>query len=197
VDRRWSTFDQLDPAVDWGARSLDNDWVHANAIYASPRGSVLLSMHFLNQIASISADFSHIEWRLGGVRATVTVDDPFSGQHTVAELEPGRVLLFDNGFERQAEKYSRAAEYMLGTTTAQKVWQWRPERDNWARVISSARRLANGNTVVGFGTQNDPGLGSTGPIEVYEVTREGGVVWHLTLGGTVSSMYRATPLNRF
>ena len=197
LNRRWSTFDQLDPALDWGARSVDNDWVHANALFASPRGNVLLSMHFLDQVASISADFSRIEWRLGGVRASITVDDPFSGQHTVAELEPGRVLLFDNGFARQAEKYSRAAEYVLGASTAQKVWQWRPERDNWARVISSARRLANGNTVVGFGTQSDPALGSTGPIEVYEVTREGRVVWHLTVGGTVSSMYRATPLFGF
>ncbi len=197
VSRRWSTFDQLNPDLDWGARSVNNDWVHANALFAGPSGNVLMSMHFLNQIAAISPDFSRIEWRLGGVRATITVDDPFSGQHTVAELAPGRILVFDNGYEREAEKYSRAAEYQLGATTATKIWQWRPERDNWARVISSARRLPNGNTLVGFGTQNDPVLGATGPIEAYEVTREGRVVWHLTVGGAVSSMYRATPLNDF
>jgi hypothetical protein len=197
VARRWSSFDQLDPALDWGARSVNRDWVHANALFASARGNVLISMHFLDQVASIAPDFSRLEWRLGGVRATITVDDPFSGQHTAAELEPGRVLVFDNGFARETERYSRAAEYVLGQATAQKVWQWRPERDNWARVISSARRLPNGNTLVGFGTQSDPALGSTGPIEVYEVTRQGTVVWHLTIGGTVSSMYRATPLPDF
>ena len=40
-------------------------------------------------------------------------------------------------------------------------------------------------------------VGSTGPIEVYEVTQAGEVAWHLEVGGAVSSMYRATPLFEF
>jgi hypothetical protein len=197
VAKRWSSFDVLDPDRDWGARSVAGDWLHANSVSWGRRGNVVMSLHFLNQIISIAPGFGTLEWRLGGIGATHDVDDPFSGQHTAREIARGRVLLFDNGFEREVERYSRAVEYQLQGPGAVKVWEWRPARDNWARVISSARRLPNGNTVVGFGTPRDAPPGATGPIEVYEVTRSGRVVWHLTLGGAVSSMYRATPLLSF
>ena len=194
---RWNSFDHLDPEVDRGKRSRASDWLHANSVSVGPRGSILVSLHFLNQVISIAPDFQTLDWRLGGVGATIDVADPFSGQHTAAELFPGRVLVFDNGFERVDERYSRAAEYQLGADAAELVWEWRPERDNWARVISSARRLPQGNTLVSFGTRSDSVLGTTGPIEVYEVTVDGDVVWHLTVGGDVASMYRATPLFEF
>jgi hypothetical protein len=51
--------------------------------------------------------------------------------------------------------------------------------------------------MVSFGTPRDEPPGSTGPIEAYEVTRAGQVVWHLTVDERVSSIYRATPLGRF
>lgn len=195
--RRWSAFDHLDPSVDRGDRSRASDWLHANSLWVGPRGNVVLSLHFLNQVLSIAPEFGAIEWRLGGVGATITVSEPFSGQHTAAEMSEGQVLLFDNGFERTEERYSRAIEYRFDGSVAHPVWQWRPDRDNWARIISSARRLPNGNTLVAFGTGSNEGLGTTGPIEVFEVTNVGHVVWHLEVGGDVSSMYRATPLDEF
>lgn len=197
VVRRWSAFDHLDPETDRGPRFRRTDWLHANSLTVGSRGNVLLSLHFLDQVLSIAPDMLSLEWRLGGVGATIAVDDAFSGQHTAAETVPGRVLLFDNGFAREEAQYSRAVEYELGDATATKLWEWRPTQDNWARVISSAWRMPNGHTMVAFGTERDPMLGSTGPIEVYEVTRGGEVVWHLRLGGRVSSMYRATPLFGF
>lgn len=195
--RQWSTFDDLDPEVDRGDRSRSDDWVHANSVSVGASGAIVLSMHFLDQVVAIDPENGALRWRLGGVGATVQVADPFSGQHTAAEIEPGRILLFDNGFSREEERYSRAAEYVIEGDAARLEWQWRPDRDNWARVISSARRLPNGHTLVAFGLRADEQLGSTGPIEAYEVTRDGEVVWHLTVDGLVSSMYRATPLDEF
>jgi hypothetical protein len=197
VARRWSSFDQLVPEVDRGARSRTTDWVHANSLSIGPSGRILVSSPFLNQVLAVAPDYGSLEWRLGGVGATILVDDPFSGQHTAAEVSPGRVLLFDNGFERTVERYSRAVEYEITGPTARKVWEWRPPRDNWSRLLSSARRLPNGNTLVGFGLLASTTLGSTGPIEVYEVTPAGDIVWHLVLDGAVQSMYRATPLWEF
>ena len=193
----WSTHDHFDPEVDRGERSQTSDWVHANSVSVGASGAIILSMHFLDQVVAIEPDHATLRWRLGGVGATVRVEDPFSGQHTAAELEPNRVLVFDNGFSREQERYSRAAEYVIEGSVARLDWEWRPERDNWARVISSARRLPNGNTMVGFGLPQSAQLGSTGPIEAYEVTRDGQVVWHLAVDGLVSSMYRATPLFEF
>jgi hypothetical protein len=190
--RRWSSHDFLDPAVDWGPRSTDNDWLHANALHIGARGNILLSLRRLNQVISIAPDWSRIEWRLGGIGATIQVpeDDPFTGQHTPAEVGPGRILLFDNRHELGG--YSRAVEFELAGNQARKVWEWRPARDNFAFAVSSARRLPNGNTLVGFGMR--PGLnGSTGPIEVYEVSSGGDVLWHVVIDG-VDTMYRAEPL---
>ena len=197
VARRWSSFDHLDWVLDRGPRSVAHDWLHANSIAFGPDGNVLVSLHFLNQVISIAPGFDALEWRLGGTRATIPVEDPFSGQHTARSVGPDRILLFDNGFERVTERYSRAVEYSIADGTGRIVWEWRPERDNWARVISGAQRMSNGHTLVGFGTAADlGGLGTTGPIEVYEVNEGGAVVWHLLIEGEVSSMYRATPLDR-
>ena len=197
ITRIWSAFDHLDPELDRGERSRPDDWVHANSVSVGASGAILVSLHFLDQVVAIDRRGADLLWRLGGVRATITVDDPFSGQHTAAEVDPGRVLLFDNGFARTAERFSRAVEYSLSASTARPAWEWRPERDNWARVISSARRTATGNTIVGFGLTANEGLGTTGPIEVYEVTPAGRVRWHLVVGGLVRTMYRATPLEEF
>ena len=195
VERRWTAFDHLDWTLDRSDRSRADDWLHANSVAFGPDGNVLVSFHFLNQVVSIAPGFGGLEWRLGGVRSTIAVPDPpFSGQHTARAVGPGRMLLFDNGYEREVERYSRAVEYELEEETARTVWEWRPERDNWAKVISGAARMSNGHTLVGFGTLADADSGTTGPIEVYEVDDDGVVRWHLEVGGEVRSMYRATPL---
>lgn len=196
--RRWSSFTHLDPKTDWGSRSVRDDWLHANSLSIGPAGNVVVSFHFLNQVISLSPDLQRVQWRLGGVNATVAVSgEPFSGQHNVQEVSPGHVLMFDNGYERFTERYSRAVEFALQGATATTVWQWRPPHDNWSRIISSVRRLPNGNSVVGFGATPALVSGATGPIEVYEVNPGGGVVWHLVVSGAVTSMYRATPILAF
>lgn len=195
--KRWSSFDHLNADVDRGERSVRSDWFHPNAISYGDRNNILLSLHFLNQIISIAPDFQSFEWRLGGVRATIPVSDPFTGQHCVSELSKGTILMFDNGYERTTERYSRALELQIDGDSVRKSWEWRPSKDNWSRVISSARRLPNGNTLVGFGFPYNQALGSTGPIEAYEITRGKSVVWHLLVEGKVGSMYRATALGEF
>jgi hypothetical protein len=157
----------------------------------------VISLPFLNQVLSIRSDFQAIEWRLGGYQADVLVggDGEFSGQHTAAEVAPGRVLVFDNGWDRDAEpRYSRALELQLDLThgTASPAWSFLAPSGNYAGAISSARRLPNGNTLVQFGLA--AGIaGSTGPVEAYEVTPDGTVQWHVRLSNLQIS-YRATPL---
>jgi hypothetical protein len=190
--KRWSAFDALDPHHDRGARSREENWLHANALWLGTRGNVLVSSHFLNQIFSIAPDFQALEWRMGGTNATIMVDEGerFSGQHTAAEVEDGRILLFDNRHEEG--EYSRAVEFELDGDRARQVWEWRPTRDNFASVISSARRRPGGSTLVAFGTS--AGLaGASGPVEVYEVSRQGVVLWHLEVDG-LFALYRAEPL---
>lgn len=190
----WSSFDHLSAHADRGTRYSATDWLHANSISRSPRGNTLVSLHRLNQIISIAAGYETLEWRLGGTNATIQVPDEerFSGQHTASEVGIGRILLFDNGLER-SEPFARAIEWELTGASARKVWEFRPTPDNWSRAVSSVRRLDNGNSFIGFGMSR--GLaGSTGPVEVYEVTQTGAVVWHLVMREGIQLMYRATPL---
>ena len=63
---------------------------------------------------------------------------------------------------------------------------------NFASAVSSARRMLNGNTLVGFGMGAGV-AGSTGPTEVFEVTSSGDVEWHLVVSN-VWVMFRAEPL---
>jgi hypothetical protein len=196
--KRWTAFDVLSPTVDRTSRSTASDWLHANSLSIGPRGNLLISLHYLDQVISLAPGFGPIEWRLGGRSSTFAIapDARFSGQHTAAEVAPGRVLLFDNGYDRvDSARYSRAMEFRLdsNTTTAAKVWEFRPQPDIYARVVSSARRLANGNTVIAFG---DPAgfIGSSGPVAVFEEAPDARVVWRLQVDGNLALMYRGTPL---
>jgi hypothetical protein len=190
VVKRWSSWDQLSPASDRGPR-FTSEWMHANSLAFGPRRNVVLSAHFLDQVISIAPDWSGIEWRLGGVNATHALGEAerFSGQHTAQEIATDRVLLFDN--RHQQGGYSRAVELELRPGGARPVWQWTPPGQGYAHLVSSARRLWNGNTLVAFGLRE--GLeGSTG-TEAFEVAPGGEVLWHLELDG-VQVMYRVEPL---
>lgn len=189
LDKRWSSWDHFSLADTPAPRG--REWMHANALAIGPRQNVLLSVHHWNQVVSITADWRTIEWRLGGANATypLSAGDAFSGQHTPRETAPGRVLLFDNGTDRGG--YSRAVEYSLDAGTARTLWEWRSQPLNFASAVGSARRLANGHTMIAFGLP--AGLaGSTGPTEVYEVDASGTPVWHLVT--RTQTMYRAEPM---
>lgn len=155
------------------------------------------------KVVSIASDYQSIEWTVGGLNATysVTGDAVFSGQHTATELPSGNVLLFDNGYDRTSqEEYSRALELELDPQggVARHFWEFRPNPDNWARALRSARRLGNGNTFAAFGISSDITQGPwvrAGPIEVFEVTPGKEVAWHLSVEGETPMMYRATPLS--
>lgn len=191
TSRRWSSWDHMDPAEDRGPR-FGTEWLHANSLHVGPAGNTVVSFHYLNQVASITPDWDAFEWRLGGVNATIPVPeaDRFTGQHTARELDADRVLLFDNRLE-QAEP-SRAVELDISGPEATVVWSWASSAGNHSSAVSSARRLPGGNTLVGFG-MSEGLVGSTGPIEVFEVAPDGGVIWHLSILD-VRVMFRAEPI---
>jgi hypothetical protein len=189
--QRWTGWDHFTVA-NAPAPPVAGEWMHANSLAIGPRKNVVLSVHHWNQVISIAAGWTTIEWRLGGVGATAAVApaDAFSGQHTARELSANHVVVFDNGIDRGG--YSRAVEFAMNGSAASVNWEFRPSPVNFAAAIGSARRLANGHTLVAFGMSAGL-LGSTGPTEVYEVDEAGSPVWHLLL--STQSMFRAEPLD--
>jgi hypothetical protein len=199
IEKRWTAFDFFPPDVYRAPRSQLHDFFHGNSLSVGPRQNVVVSFHFQNMIFSIASDYQSIEWTLGGPTITFSLETSamFSGQHSATELPGDRVLLFDNGADREDDnKYSRALELKLDSPSgeARLLWQFRPEADNYARAISSAQRFDNGNTLVAFGMPEGSAGPTSGPIEVFEVSAGNEVLWHLEVGGGVPSMYRATAL---
>ncbi len=197
VVERWSVFDHLDWKTFRGPRSVPGNWLHGNGINLGPRGNVVFSFRNADYVISIAPDFSHVEWTLGGPEGTIALaaEERFYGQHYVSEPSAGRVLLFDNGFDRPGGSYSRVVEFAVDAEagTATKVWEFRHDPEIYAALVGSARRLANGNTVALFGMlagQN----GSTGPITAVEVDPALQVRWRLGIGGNITRIYRVSTI---
>ncbi|MBA3889699.1 MAG: aryl-sulfate sulfotransferase [Gemmatimonadaceae bacterium] len=197
VVRRWSAFDHLAWPADAGERSVAGNWLHGNGISFGPRGNVVMSLRNADRIISIAPDFSRLEWKLGGTTSTLALADAdrFFGQHYVTEPALGRLLVYDNGFDRPGGAYTRAIEYAIDTQagTATRVWQYRASPDIYSSLVGSARRLPNGNTTVLFGMLGGQS-GSSGPLSAVEVTPAGAVVWRMTVSPQLTRLYRVTPV---
>ncbi|MEO5509689.1 MAG: aryl-sulfate sulfotransferase, partial [Longimicrobiales bacterium] len=194
VVKRWTAFDFFDWKTQRTSQSAVSNWLHANALNVGPRGNYILSMRNMNQVASVAPDFKSVEWRLGGPGATITlpVTDLFYGQHGAREIADGRLLVFDNGFERPSGgSFSRAMEIAIDTNarTGTKKWEYRETPDNLAVRLGSVHRFSNGNTFITFGWL------SPSPIQIVEVTGAGQKVFTIAPAGTViEKIYASEPV---
>ncbi len=153
--------DVLDPRLDPLA-PLERriEWTHTNSICESDDGAqVLFSSKNTSRVGIIDKATKALAWRFG---QPVT-----SGQHHARWLPNGNIHLFDNGFRREGLTYSRVIE--VAPETSQIVWEYQanPPFSFFSPHISSADRLANGNTFICEGVSG----------RVFEVTRQGETVW--------------------
>ena len=185
----WSAADfwdieSPDQRVQWNPARPPIRWVHANSLNQGPRGNFILSSRNRNQIFSVSPDFSEVEWQLGGPDSDYSFpnpDDQFYRQHSASELANGAILVFDNGATRpdaEGGAYSRALELRLDDArgTAEKVWEFRPDPDVYARNLGDVQRLPNGGTLINFGRSEDP---ASIPVSLIETAPGGGEAFRL------------------
>jgi hypothetical protein len=194
----WSTEDHVDLAAERITGS--NDYAHLNSLYLLDDGDLLVSFRGLSSVFRIARTpragvaVGDVVWRLGGRRSDFTFPgDPFGGpcaQHTATQTsapgEPLRVMVFDNGALAQmcidqadrdgpahARTQSRAVEYELDEDagTATKVFEHAPD-GFFGAFTGSAFRMANGNTLIGWGNNVQETAAS-------EVDADGNVLWTL------------------
>ena len=194
----WSTEDHVDLAVERVSGS--NDYAHLNSVHVLDDGDLLASFRGLSSVFRIArraragVAVGDVLWRLGGRRSDFDfVGDPFGGpcaQHTATQTstagEPLRVMVFDNGAlnamcvdqkdpagAASARTQSRAVEYELDEAagTATMVFQHAPA-GYFGAFTGSAYRMANGNTLIGWGNNVQETTAS-------EVDAGGNVVWAL------------------
>ncbi len=118
--------------------------------------NVLVCFRHQDRIAVFDWDQSTLVWAWG--------QGELDGPHDAQVLPSGNILVFDNGLARG---WSRVIE--IEPLTRKIVWEYRaPQpKDFYTASKGSNQRLANGNTLI---TNSDNG-------HVFEVTRDGQVVW--------------------
>lgn len=185
----WSLFDHLqpDPETD------DEDWCHPNSVTVDEADdAVYLSCRWLGVIKARRSGDQEILWTLGeGLDGGTFGFDPegmgFADQHDPELHDDGTILIFDNGgyapFSNE-DFHTRVLEYALDESSrvATLVWSFPGEfavdtwyRDDWYTPFwGDADRLGNGNVLITAGLRSSADNG-----RIFEVSREGEVVWEL------------------
>ena len=133
-----------------------NDIDHANSVTIAPVGNYIVSWRNTGEITKSIAATGAAIWRLGGRSNQFTfIGDPlggFSAQHYVRMTPQGTILLYDNGW-RHTPQQTRGVEYKLDETakTATMIHEWRHSPLIFTQFVGSAQRLANGDTLMGWG----------------------------------------------
>ena len=177
IDFFWNAWDHFG-VEDWieprGSEEYE-DFDHPNSLDIDEDGNYIVSMRSFGAVLKLNAKTGDLLWQLGGRKNQFEIlDDPlngFSAQHTAYMTDAGTLLILDNG-ARHDPQQSRAVEYELDleAMTATMVWEFRPE-GVYSPIVSSAERLQNGNTLVGFGI----------PSQIYEVDAEGETLWEVAI----------------
>lgn len=151
------------------------DYIHVNAYDMDADGNILASFRNISSIVKINRATGAIMWYLGGKHNQFTfigenaANAPtyFTYQHSLVRLPNGNFMMFDNG-NNHTNKISRAVEYAVDEVakTATMVWEYRHTPDIFAPTRGSVQRLANGNTVIGWGSDQIAGIGTTAITEV-------------------------------
>lgn len=154
----WDHFTIADCLLSYAASGGDFD--HPNALDFDLDSNYIVSFRNLSAILKLNYQTGATIWQLGGTHNQFTfIGDPqalsfggTSGQHGVRVLGNGHLLVYDNGV-LQPTPHTRAVEYALDTVakTATMVWEYVPNPPIFTVIVGSVQRLANGNTLIGFG----------------------------------------------
>lgn len=201
----WDVADHLDVAdtdPQWQASlfaffltPLGYDAYHVNSIEPTADG-YLISVFFHDAVYKISRATGAVVWKLGGGSAAANltvIDDPyfpggvgrFGAQHDARLLPDGSLTLFDNG--RGLGRAPRVVRYVIDEAahTATLVESLSDPNILDSVCCGSARRLAGGNWVIGWGGFD--------PV-IDEMTGAGTVVFRLQFAAAGNIMYRALPV---
>lgn len=198
----WRYQDHYDPPAcdpsDWC------DWTHCNWIEMDKEDKVAyLNVRHLSRFHKIDMETGDVIWTLGkdGDFTIVTdIEDPwFEWAHAPKVYNDGeeKVLFYDNGTVDRG--YSRVIEYTIDeenmVATVNYVFDGMETDQEWFTIAwGDADSLPGGNIMVTAGNE-DPVMSN----RFFEVTREGEIVWELTLidGDTwnriVYNSYKFTP----
>lgn len=182
----WRSLDHI-PVTDADLVYIDLtedviDYCHTNSIEVDSDTSIVISSRNISEATRISRVSGEIIWRLSGTGNQFEfIDDPIPGfaiQHDARILENGHLTIFNNG-GHEHNQISSVKEYELDpdAMTARLVWSYQnDELESIGWKMGSARRMPNGNTLIGWGTarNNRPYNAIASEVDV-----DGNILWDL------------------
>ncbi len=183
---QWRTWDAIPDTDSYMSLTTNTvDLTHGNALDVDRDGNIIFSMRHLSSIVKIDRQTGNIDWILGGKQNQFTFENEhasnaptyFSFQHDARILPNGDLTLFDNGNQHNPP-YSRAVEYKLDEQdkTANLVWEYRHNPDIFNFAMGSVQRLANGNSLIGWGFAS-----ANGAPALTEVRPDGSIALEISL----------------
>ena len=137
----------------WG---LGHDWTHFNSVtFDEPASTIYVNVRNLDRLYAVAYPSGDVRWTMGqggdfGAGLWFHSHDP-------EFLEPGHMLVFDNGLWRPGSppNFSRVieVEYDPLARTAAIVWEYRETPDFFAFAMGSVQTQPSGNILVATGTE--------------------------------------------
>ena len=187
----WNAWESIDPEG-LGLEGTSN-WTHGNGIeYEASEDCYYLSMKEIGSIAKISRSTGETHWLLNGkLNEFAFADGAEVGamQHQFEILEPGHLLIFDNG--AQTRGYSRAVELQLDESamTAEQLWEYVRVPPVYVYAKGDVQRFGDGSTQVTWSTSGEMQLVSEAGTLLWQLNADLGQA--LTFVQPVESLYVA------
>jgi len=194
---QWRSLDEdellvTDVVDDWIDLTDETvDYMHTNSVTKDQDGDIVISVRHMSQIMKLDYETATLEWRFGNVKNDfnmLTEEHLFNMQHDARILDNGHLMLFDNGTRTLPleNRYARVLEYALDeeNMTAELVWSYDHNKEIYSEGRGSSRRLANGNTIISWGSVNE------GFPHATEIDSDNNIVWELTLDPIENSTNR-------
>ena len=146
----WKSLDHVAVSESYAPVGYPWDYFHVNSIDVDADRNLLVSARNTWAVYKVHRRTGAVLWRLGGKRSDFTLgkDARFALQHDARSYEGGRVIsVFDNGVER-----SRGLVLELGRRRAGVLREYRHVPPLHAHKLGSVQLLANGDVLVGWGT---------------------------------------------
>ncbi|CAK8713085.1 hypothetical protein KKHLCK_02115 [Candidatus Electrothrix laxa] len=203
----FASFDFSDEALKiiWEGGLYDSkgeDVFHTNSIHILPEnkfydqgddrfkpGNIVVSQRDTNIVFIIDKNSGEIVWKLGP-NDSITIGQHNANMIPKGYVGAGNILIFDNGgiagFPPQTRSSSRVIEV---NSDKEVVWQYTAHNSGQAAeefssdFMGGAQRLLNGNTLI---CEADSG-------RIFEVTRDGEIVWEYQHTNKVYRAYRVSP----
>jgi len=160
---QWRSWDYLDEIeITDTNRPLDDEplrYIHCNSIDEDFDGNLLMSSRNLDEIIKIARPSGEIMWRMGGRKNEFEFlnDSGFTVPHDVRRLPNGNITLYDNA-DLNLKTPSRGVEYRVDEVNKKvsKVAEFYNTPATYGYFMGNVQRLANGNTLIGWGASNEP-----------------------------------------